>query len=126
MSFGMGVAGMGTLMRVGCTAVVLPLLAGCGGSSPSPITDSLTGTALGPKAYDPKGFVVETRPTQQDYMPVGVTPPARSIKPKTAAELAAEKASLDAQAQAATASGAAIQAEGARVKAAAPRKPVVE
>lgn len=108
-------------------AVALLSVAACAGDggSTSPISDSLTGTSLGPKAYDPKSFVVDTRPARQEYMPVGVTPPARTVRAKTPAELAAEQAAMSAQAQAATASGASITAEGARVKATAPKPPAV-
>lgn len=114
--------------KSGVAALALLSVAACAGDggSISPISDSLTGTSLGPKAYDPKSFVVNTRPDRQEYMPVGVTPPARSIRAKSPAELAAEQAALSAQAQAAAASGASITAEGARVKAAAPKPPVVE
>lgn len=116
------------LRSMRCAGIVAGALAlaGCAGGSISPISDSLTGTALGPKAHDPKAFVVATRPADQDYLPVGVTPPQREIKPKSQAEIAAQQAVLAGQAQAAASSGAAITADGARVKAQAPKVPKVE
>ena len=99
-------------------------LAGCSNTSTS-ISESLEGTALGPKRHEPQPFVVASRPSTLEYMPVGVTPPRRAIAPKTPAQLAAEQAALAGDAQRSQGLGAAAVAEGARVKATAPRPPVV-
>lgn len=43
---------------------------------------------------EPAGFVKATRPAQTEYLPVGVTPPPRAIKPKTPAQVKALESEL--------------------------------
>ncbi|MGL4813524.1 MAG: hypothetical protein ACRCXM_17275 [Beijerinckiaceae bacterium] len=99
--------------------------AGCASGTSDAASTALTGTAFGPKAAEPKDFVVATRPATLEYLPVGVTPPQRSIRPKTPAELEAEKAALAGESQRAASNAAAVGAAGSRVKAAQPRPPIV-
>ncbi|PSC06341.1 hypothetical protein SLNSH_03390 [Alsobacter soli] len=71
--------------------------AGCsaqtsGSSGLKPITDKLNITTTVPPAAD---FVEKSRPQSMDYMPVGVVPPARSVKPRTPDQVKALEAEME-------------------------------
>jgi hypothetical protein len=55
------------------------------------LTDKLGITTTPP---EPQDFVRKTRPAELDYRPVGVVPPARSIKPRTPEQVKAMEADL--------------------------------
>ena len=70
------------------------LQAGCAATSPysdqeaaSPVKSVVEKVGFATTAPEPQGFVKATRPATLDYMPVGITPPARSLKPKKADEV---------------------------------------
>jgi hypothetical protein len=70
--------------------------------------------------------VTASRPAQTQELAVGVTPPPRSLKPKSKAEIAATEAALRSEAQRQQALGEAAAAEGRRVVGTAPKAPKVE
>ncbi len=113
---------------VALAAVALGL-AGCESARDgvsSGIMQSATGTVLGPKPTQTADFVTQSRPAQTAYMPVGVTPPAREIRAKTKAEVAAAEAEAAALAARAQQEAAQTTAEGQRVVQTAPKPPKVE
>jgi hypothetical protein len=61
----------------------------------NPLIDFARKVKLLPDPVEPKDFVKQTRPAQTDYLPVGVVPPERDLKVKTAEELKAMEAGLD-------------------------------
>jgi hypothetical protein len=105
------------------------MLAGCAetrDSISSGIAQQAVGTSFGPKATQSADFVTASRPAQTNYMAVGVTPPPRSLKPKTKAEVAAIEAAAAAEANRAKAIGEATAAAGRRVTTTAPAPPPTE
>ena len=78
------------LLLVGVGLVQL----GCTSTSPysdqeagNPIKSVVETVGFATTAPEPQGFVKATRPATLEYMPVGITPPARSLKPKKADEV---------------------------------------
>ncbi len=68
--------------------------AGCASTSPysdqetrNPIKSVVETVGFATTAPEPQDFVKATRPATLEYMPVGITPPARSLKPKKAEEV---------------------------------------
>jgi hypothetical protein len=119
---------MAPALAIVLTAAALGL-AGCESARDgvsSGVMQSATGTAFGPKPAQTADFVTQSRPAQTAYMPVGVTPPAREIKPKTKAEVAAAEAEAAAQVARAAQEAAQTSAEGQRVLQTAPKPPKVE
>lgn len=96
-----GPGGRATLAGARGLAAVLAtlLLAGCSGAQSTvsstirPLTEV---TGFSTKVDPPKDFVTATRPAQTDYVPVGVTPPARKQTVLTPAELATATEQLEA------------------------------
>lgn len=106
------------LMLVGCAEFRENTSAG--------IAEAVAGSSLGPKQAPTADFVLATRPAAAPYMPIGVTPPPRSSKPKTQAEVEATQARLAASAREQQARGASAAAEGQRLQSRTPRAPRVE
>jgi hypothetical protein len=71
-------------------------LAGCSADT-NPVRDVFVATGVGAKPKPAPDFVVQSRPEAVDYVPVGVSAPARPIRGKTVAETKAAEAELDAQ-----------------------------
>jgi hypothetical protein len=69
-------------------------LAGCSGDL-NPVRDAFVATGIGGKARQAPDFVIQSRPETVDYVPVGVSAPARPIRAKTAAETKAAEQELD-------------------------------
>lgn len=74
----------------------------------NPVRDVFVGAGVGGAPKPAPDFVASTRPGSVDYMPVGVSAPARAMPAKSAAEVEAAKARLEQartanEAQAATA-----------------------
>src|SRR5215213_6551209 len=80
-----------------CAFVAIALaLAGCSADT-NPVRDVFVATGVGAKPKPAPDFVVQSRPEAVDYVPVGVSAPARPIRGKTVAETKAAEAELDAQ-----------------------------
>ncbi len=67
---------------------------GCASTSPysdqeasNPVKSVVEKVGFATTAPEPQAFVKATRPATLDYMAVGITPPARSLKPKKADEV---------------------------------------
>ncbi|MET0605463.1 MAG: hypothetical protein ABWZ80_03330 [Beijerinckiaceae bacterium] len=90
------------------------------------VVRTVTGTALGPKPTQTADFVTRARAASSDYMPVGVTPPARSLPPKSKAEVASTEAAAAAEAARVAAEAAASSAEGKRVTSSSPKPPKID
>ena len=58
--------------------------------------DAFVATGVGAKPPPAPDFVRDSRPATIDYLPVGVSAPARPVTRKTAAEVKASEAELDA------------------------------
>lgn len=77
-------------------AAAVLALAGCSPDT-NPVRDVFVATGVGAKPKPAPDFVVQSRPEAVDYVPVGVSAPARPIRGKTVAETKAAEAELDAQ-----------------------------
>jgi hypothetical protein len=70
-------------------------LAACSGDA-NPVRDIATSVGAGPTMAKTPDFVRESRPANLDYLPVGTTAPARPSPAKTADEVKAAEAEMDA------------------------------
>jgi hypothetical protein len=71
------------------------VLAGCAADT-NPVRDLFVATGVGGKVRQAPDFVAKSRPETLDYLPVGVSAPARPIRGKTAGETKAAEQELDA------------------------------
>jgi hypothetical protein len=69
--------------------------AGCNGSF-NPVRDVATAVGAGPKVAQTPDFVARTRPANLDYMPIGTATDGRPTPARSAAEIKAAEAELDA------------------------------
>lgn len=72
----------------------LVALAAC--SETNLVRDSFVAVGAGPQNAETPDFVAETRPANLDYVPVGSTAPARTTAARTADEVKAAEAELEA------------------------------
>ncbi|MBF9234650.1 hypothetical protein [Microvirga alba] len=79
----------------GLAGLALMGLAACAGDS-NPARDLVASVGAGPKMATTPDFVSTTRPATLEYMPVGTSNPGRTTAAKTADELKAVEAELDA------------------------------
>jgi hypothetical protein len=87
-------------------------VAGCAGGS-NPTRDVFAAVGAGPTMAPTPDFVASSRPASLDYMPVGTSNPGRSTAARTADEVKAAEAELDAlRAQNEAAGAAAAQLGG--------------
>ena len=70
-------------------------LAGCNGGF-NPVRDVATSVGAGPQMAATPDFVARTRPANLDYMPIGTPAPERPTPARTADEIKAAEAELDA------------------------------
>jgi len=86
--------------RCAFVALAATLLAGCALApydDASPLKQAATLARVATPVSEPAAFVKEQRPAETPgYLPVGVTPPARALRPRDAAGARALEASLDA------------------------------
>ena len=80
--------------RVIAAAVTALVLAGCSADT-NPVRDVFVATGIGANPKPAPDFVLNSRPEAVDYIPVGVSAPARPIRGKTVAETKAAEAELD-------------------------------
>jgi hypothetical protein len=87
--------GRSFLLRGGCVVIALaPLLGACSADT-NPVRDIVAAAGGGPPPADAPDFVAKTRPGTLDYIPVG-TPDRRKTPARTAEEVKAAEAELDA------------------------------
>jgi hypothetical protein len=101
--------------------VVVAALAGCSGDA-NPVRDAAVAIGAGPKITPAPDFVAQTRPARLDYIPIGTAGAGRPTPARTAAEVKAAEAELEAVR---TANEAAAQAarQGQPTSPPAPAKP---
>lgn len=85
------------------------LLGGCS-SDVNPVRDAFTAVGAGPPATRPQDFVARSRPDAYEYRPVGDERSTRRLKAKSAAEVNAAEAELEALRARNDQSGAAARA----------------
>ncbi|MEE1612037.1 hypothetical protein [Microvirga sp. CF3016] len=76
-------------------AMVAVGLAGCNGSF-NPVRDVATAVGAGPQTAATPDFVARSRPTNLDYMPIATPAPERPTPARTAEEIKAAEAELEA------------------------------
>jgi len=74
---------------------VTMLVAGCNGSF-NPVRDVATAVGAGPQMAASPDFVVQSRPENLEYMPIGSATPERATPARTPEEIKAAEAELDA------------------------------
>lgn len=109
----------------GFTALAVANVAACASGS-NPTRDALASMGAGPKMAQTPDFVASSRPQSLDYMPIGTAQPGRAIAARTADEIKAAEAELDAMRARNEAAGAAAAQLGgtpAPEPVALPKKP---
>ncbi|WP_262030941.1 hypothetical protein [Microvirga sp. Mcv34] len=82
-------------IRCASAAAVTMLVAGCNGSF-NPVRDVAAAVGAGPQTAASQDFVVQSRPTNLEYMPIGAAVQGRPTPARTADEVKAAEAELDA------------------------------
>ncbi|WP_193557336.1 hypothetical protein [Microvirga pakistanensis] len=77
------------------TILVAANVTACTGGS-NPVRDIAVAVGAGPKTAPTPDFVARSRPQNLDYMPIGTAVEGRPTAARTAAEVKAEEAELDA------------------------------
>lgn len=86
-------------------------MSGCNGSF-NPVRDVATAVGAGPQSAATPDFVARSRPATLDYMPIGTPVPDRPTPARTAEEIKAAEAELDALRTRNEAAGAAAAEAG--------------
>ncbi|RDI59799.1 hypothetical protein [Microvirga subterranea] len=79
----------------GLTVLLVANAAGCAEGS-NPTRDLFAAVGAGPKVAQTPDFVASSRPEKLDFLPVGTSEPGRSTPARTADEVKAAEAELDA------------------------------
>ncbi|EIM28853.1 hypothetical protein [Microvirga lotononidis] len=82
-------------IRCASAVAVTMLVAGCNGGF-NPVRDVAAAVGAGPQTAASQDFVVQSRPTNLDYMPIGTAVQGRPTAARTADEIKAAEAELDA------------------------------
>ena len=96
-------------------------LAACSGDA-NPVRDTLVAVGAGPKTAATPDFVRQSRPANLDYVPVGTAAPERPTQARTAEEVKAVEAEMDAT-RTRNEAAARVAAEAAGTPPPAPVKP---
>lgn len=86
------------IRRISAMAMVMlaaGVLAGCNGSF-NPVRDVTAAVGAGPQMAPTPDFVAQSRPSNLEYMPIGTPVPGRPTPARTADEIKAAEAELDA------------------------------
>lgn len=83
------------ISAVSLTMLVVAGVAGCNGSF-NPVRDVATSVGAGPQMAASPDFVASSRPANLEYMPIGTPAAERPTPARTAAEIKAAEAELDA------------------------------
>ena len=75
--------------------VAVAAMAGCSGDA-NPVRDAAVAVGAGPKIAPAPDFVARTRPARLDYIPIGTAGSGHPTPARTAAEVKAARAELDA------------------------------
>lgn len=85
-----------SIPRAPAFALVLFMAAGVAGCNSNPVRDVATSLGAGPQVAATPDFVARSRPATLDYMPIGTPVPERPTPARTAEEIKAAEAELDA------------------------------
>ncbi len=77
-------------------ALIVLAAAGVTGCNSNPVRDVATSLGAGPRLAPTPDFVERSRPANLDYMPIGTAVPGRPTPARTAEEIKAAEAELDA------------------------------
>jgi hypothetical protein len=100
----------------------LAALAGCAADT-NPVRDTAAAVGLGPTITPAPAFVAQSRPESLDYIPVGTAAPGRPTPARTANEVKAAEAELDAVRASNEAAAKAAQQSASAPPAPVPIKP---
>ncbi|MBB4040940.1 hypothetical protein GGR34_002599 [Microvirga flocculans] len=85
-----------SLPRASALALAAAASIGLAGCNSNPVRDVATAVGAGPQMAATPEFVARSRPDSLDYMPIGTPVPERPTPARTAAEVKAAEAELDA------------------------------
>lgn len=85
-----------SIPRPAAFALIVSAAAGMAGCNSNPVRDVATSLGAGPQVAPTPDFVARSRPATLDYMPIGTPVPERPTPARTAAEIKAAEAELDA------------------------------
>ena len=92
--------------------MIMVAAAGVTGCNSNPVRDVATSLGAGPNVAPTPDFVARSRPATLDYMPIGTPVPERPTPARTAAEIKAAEAELEALRTRNEAAGAAAAEAG--------------
>src|SRR3712207_4386128 len=101
-----------SIPRAPAFALVLLAVSGVAGCNSNPMRDVATSLGAGPQVAPTPDFVARSRPATLDYMPIGTPVPERPTPARTADEIKAAEAELDALRTRNEAAGAAAAEAG--------------
>jgi hypothetical protein len=101
-----------SIPRAPAFALVLLAASGMAGCNSNPVRDVATSLGAGPQVAPTPDFVARSRPATLDYMPIGTPVPERPTPARTADEIKAAEAELDALRTRNEAAGAAAAEAG--------------
>jgi hypothetical protein len=85
-----------SIPRASAFALILLAAGGVAGCNSNPVRDVATSLGAGPQVAPTPDFVARSRPDNIDYMPIGTPVPERPTPARTAEEIKAAEAELDA------------------------------
>jgi len=85
-----------SIPRASVFVLILSVAAGVGGCNSNPVRDVATSLGAGPRSAPTPDFVARSRPANLDYMPIGTPVPDRPTPARTAEEIKAAEAEMDA------------------------------
>ncbi|MGF9757317.1 hypothetical protein AAII07_19130 [Microvirga sp. 0TCS3.31] len=101
-----------SIPRVPAFALILFAAGGVAGCNSNPVRDVATSLGAGPQVAPTPDFVARSRPANLEYMPIGTPVPERQTPARTAEEIKAAEAELDALRTRNEAAGAAAAEAG--------------
>ena len=101
-----------SIPRAPAFALILLAAGGMSGCNSNPVRDVATSLGAGPQVAPTPDFVARSRPATLDYMPIGTPVPDRPTPARTAEEIKAAEAELDALRTRNEAAGAAAAEAG--------------
>jgi hypothetical protein len=101
-----------SIPRAPAFAMIMVAAAGVTGCNSNPVRDVATSLGAGPNVAPTPDFVARSRPATLDYMPIGTPVPERPTPARTAAEIKAAEAELEALRTRNEAAGAAAAEAG--------------
>ena len=101
-----------SIPRAPAFAMIMVAAAGVAGCNSNPVRDVATSLGAGPQVAPTPDFVARSRPATLDYMPIGTSVPDRPTPARTADEIKAAEAELDALRTRNEAAGAAAAEAG--------------